>query len=63
MHAVDDNTVNVALQLRDTLVQTVMDNIKIIYQEVGAPLAAVHMAGDEVPHRWVGKSPAANTLR
>jgi N-acetyl-beta-hexosaminidase len=52
----NDNLINAALFY--TFLEKVMDEIKIIYQESGAPLPAIHMAGDEVPHGTWEMSPA-----
>ena len=55
---VSDDVMNVAPPSTYTFLEKVIDEIKNIYQESGAPLPAIHMAGDEVPHGLWERSPA-----
>jgi hexosaminidase len=57
-----DNVMDVALPSTYTFIEKVIDEIVIMYREAGAPLAAIHMAGDEVPHGSWEKSPTANAF-
>jgi hexosaminidase len=57
-----DNVMDVALPSTYTFIERVIDEIKAMHTEAGAPLAAIHMAGDEVPHGSWEKSPTANAF-
>ncbi len=46
----NDNVMDAALPSTYRFVEKVITEIQTIYKEAGAPLTAVHMAGDEVPH-------------
>ena len=57
-----DNVMNVALPSTYRFVEKVIDEIRSMYAEAGAPLTMIHMAGDEVPHGSWERSPAAKAL-
>jgi hexosaminidase len=57
-----DNVMDVALPSTYVFIEKVIDEIMIMHREAGAPLAAIHMAGDEVPHGSWEKSPTANAF-
>jgi hexosaminidase len=58
----DDNVVDVCLDSTYQFVETVIDDIVEIWAEAEAPLAMVHIGGDEVPAGvWAG-SPACRRL-
>lgn len=58
----NDNVMNVALPSVYTFLETVVDEMRGMYQEAGAPLQTVHFGGDEVPAGvWV-KSPVVQKL-
>ncbi|MFT2011345.1 family 20 glycosylhydrolase [Pontibacter sp. 13R65] len=59
----EDNVINVALPSTYAFLEKVVDEIIEIYQEAGAPLATIHMGGDEVPSGVWEKSPAVKTLQ
>jgi len=57
-----DNVINVALSSTYRFMEKVIQEIKAMYQEAGAPLATIHLGGDEVPRGvWMG-SPACQAL-
>lgn len=58
-----DNVMDVTLASTYTFIEKVIDEIKIMHREAGAPLVAIHMAGDEVPHGSWEKSPSANAFK
>lgn len=56
------NVLNVALPSTYRFLEKVIQEIKAMYQEAGAPLATIHLGGDEVPHgAWMG-SPQCQAL-
>lgn len=59
----NDNVIDVSLPSTYTFIATVIDNIKAIYQEAGAPLTEIHFGGDEVPGGVWEKSPAYAALK
>ncbi|MEO8472817.1 MAG: family 20 glycosylhydrolase [Chryseolinea sp.] len=59
----NDNVMNVALPSTYTFIEKVIDELMIMHQKAGAPLSAIHMAGDEVPFGSWGKSPAVAEFR
>ncbi|HEY0273331.1 MAG TPA: family 20 glycosylhydrolase [Chitinophaga sp.] len=58
----NDNVINVALPSTYAFIGKVADEIKAMYREAGAELAAIHMGGDEVPAGVWEKSPACREL-
>ena len=57
-----DNALNVALPSTYRFIEVVFDNLIAYHKEAGAPLLAIHVGGDEVPHgAWVG-SPACQKI-
>jgi hexosaminidase len=52
-----DNVMNVALPSTYAFIEKVIDELMLMHNEAGAPLTAVHMAGDEVPFGSWEKSP------
>ena len=57
-----DNVMNVAFPSSYRFIEKVIDEIRKMHEEAGAPLTIIHMAGDEVPHgSWEG-SPVAQAL-
>ena len=59
----NDNVMNVALPGVYNFVERVVDDLREMYAEAGAPLTSIHMGGDEVPaHVWE-KSPAYLALK
>ncbi|NLU96233.1 family 20 glycosylhydrolase [Chitinophaga sp. Ak27] len=57
-----DNVMNVALPSTYRFLDKVVEELQAMYKEAGAPLAAVHMGGDEVPGGVFEKSPACLAL-
>ncbi|WP_247651875.1 family 20 glycosylhydrolase [Chitinophaga eiseniae] len=57
-----DNVMNVALPSTYHFLDKVVEELQAMYKEAGAPLAAVHMGGDEVPGGVFEKSPACLAL-
>ncbi len=58
----NDNVMNAALPSTYTFIGKVIDEIQSMYKQAGAPLAIIHMGGDEVPEgAWI-KSPAVHDL-
>lgn len=57
-----DNVIDVTLPSTFTFIEKVIDEIKTMHRDAGAPLAAIHMAGDEVPEGSWEKSPNANAF-
>ena len=50
-----DNAINVAMPSTYKFIEVVFDNLIAYHKEAGAPLPAIHVGGDEVPHgAWVG---------
>lgn len=58
----DDNVMNVALPSTYAFLTTVVDDIRKMYQEAGAPLKTIHFGGDEVPAGVWEKSPAVQKV-
>jgi len=58
----NDNVMNVALPSTYTFLEKVVDDIREMYQEAGAPLHTIHFGGDEVPAGVWEKSPAVQSL-
>ena len=57
-----DNALNVALPSTYRFIEVVFDNLIAYHAEAGAPLPAIHVGGDEVPHgAWEG-SPACQKI-
>lgn len=57
-----DNALNVALPSTYRFIEVVFDNLIAYHKQAGAPLPAIHVGGDEVPHgAWVG-SPACQKI-
>ncbi len=52
-----DNVMNVAMPSTYAFIEKVIDEIIQMHKEAGAPLTAIHMAGDEVPFGSWEKSP------
>ena len=52
-----DNVMNVALPSTYVFIEKVIDELMIMHNKAGAPLTAIHMAGDEVPFGSWEKSP------
>ncbi|QMU26754.1 family 20 glycosylhydrolase [Adhaeribacter radiodurans] len=58
----NDNVINVALPSVYNFLEKVVDEVRDMYQEAGAPLQTIHFGGDEVPTGvWV-KSPVVQKL-
>lgn len=58
----NDNVINVALPSVYNFMETVVDEVRDMYQEAGATLQTIHFGGDEVPNGvWV-KSPVVQKL-
>ncbi|MEC5147109.1 family 20 glycosylhydrolase [Chitinophaga sp. 212800010-3] len=62
VQAWNDNVMNVALPSTYRFLDKVVEELQAMYKEAGAPLAAVHMGGDEVPGGVFEKSPACQAL-
>ncbi len=58
----DDNVINVCLDSSYHFLATVVDEIRAMYQEAGAPLTTIHTGGDEVPAGVWKESPACAAL-
>ena len=58
----DDNVINVALPSTYNFMETVVDEIRKMYAEAGAPLQTIHFGGDEVPAGVWERSPAVQNL-
>ncbi|WP_205500065.1 family 20 glycosylhydrolase [Rufibacter psychrotolerans] len=58
----NDNVMNVALPSTYAFIEKVIDEIREMYQEAGAPLQTIHLGGDEVPAGVWEKSPAVAAL-
>ena len=57
-----DNVMNVALPSTYAFMERVVDDLRSMYQEAGAPLKTIHVGGDEVPTGVWTKSPAVQRL-
>ena len=58
----NDNIINVAMPSVYTFLETVVDEVRSMYEEAGAPLTTIHMGGDEVPAGVWEKSPVVQSL-
>jgi hexosaminidase len=58
----DDNVINVAVPSVYTFMERVVDDLRDMYKEAGAPLKTIHFGGDEVPDGVWQKSPAVQKL-
>ncbi len=58
-----DNVMNMALPSTYVFIEKVVDELISMHQNAGAPLTAIHMAGDEVPFGSWEKSPAVEAFR
>ncbi|MDR6783116.1 hexosaminidase [Pedobacter africanus] len=58
----NDNIMNVALPSTYAFLEKVVDEMRAMYTEAGAPLQTIHFGGDEVPAGVWEKSPAVNEL-
>jgi hexosaminidase len=58
----DDNVINVAVPSVYTFMERVVDDLRDMYKEAGAPLKTIHFGGDEVPEGVWEKSPAVQKL-
>ncbi len=54
----NDNVIDVSLPSTYTFIETVINEVKKMYAEAGAPLQTIHFGGDEVPAGVWEKSPA-----
>ena len=59
----NDNVIDVSIPSTYNFVATVVDGIKAIYQEAGAPLTTIHFGGDEVPRGVWEQSPSYLTFK
>ena len=57
-----DNVINVALPSTYAFMERVVDDLRAMYKEAGAPLNTIHVGGDEVPSGVWTKSPAVQRL-
>lgn len=57
-----DNVIDVALPSTYAFMERVVDDLRSMYQEAGAPLKTIHLGGDEVPAGVWTKSPAVARL-
>ena len=57
-----DNVINVALPSTYAFMERVVDDLRAMYNEAGAPLKTIHVGGDEVPSGVWTKSPAVQRL-
>ncbi|GAB2540600.1 family 20 glycosylhydrolase [Spirosoma aerophilum] len=58
----DDNVIDVSLPSTYAFLERVVDDIRSMYQEAGAPLKTIHFGGDEVPGGVWEKSPSVQKL-
>jgi hexosaminidase len=58
-----DNVINVAIPSTYTFLETVVDEILMMYKEAKAPISTIHFGGDEVPAGVWEKSPAFENLK
>lgn len=58
----NDNVMNVALPSVYRFIDKVVSDLQATYREAGAPLASIHMGGDEVPAGVWERSPAVKAL-
>lgn len=57
-----DNVIDVALPSTYVFMERVVDDLRSMYKEAGAPLKTIHLGGDEVPAGVWTKSPAVARL-
>lgn len=57
-----DNVIDVALPSTYAFMERVIDDLRSMYKEAGAPLRTIHVGGDEVPAGVWTKSPAVERL-
>lgn len=58
-----DNALNVALPSTYKFIEVVFDQLIAYHKEAGAPIPAIHVGGDEVPHgAWVGSEPCQKIM-
>lgn len=58
-----DNALNVALPSTYKFIEVVFDQLIAYHKEAGAPIPAIHVGGDEVPHgAWVGSEPCQKII-
>ena len=57
-----DNVIDVALPSTYAFMERVIDDLRGMYKEAGAPLRTIHLGGDEVPAGVWTKSPAVKRL-
>ena len=58
-----DNALNVALPSTYKFIEVVFDQLIAYHNEAGAPIPAIHVGGDEVPHgAWVGSEPCQKIM-
>ncbi|WP_461072120.1 family 20 glycosylhydrolase [Spirosoma horti] len=58
----DDNVIDVSLPSAYTFLERVVDDLRGMYKEAGAPLQTIHFGGDEVPGGVWEKSPSVQKL-
>ncbi|GAB3015903.1 family 20 glycosylhydrolase [Spirosoma pulveris] len=58
----NDNVINVSLPSAYSFMERVVDDLRAMYKEAGAPLKTIHFGGDEVPEGVWQKSPAVQKL-
>ena len=59
----NDNVIDVSLPSTYSFLERVIDDIREMYHQAGAPLKTIHMGGDEVPGGVWERSPAYILLR
>lgn len=59
----NDNVMDPSLPSVYTFMEKVVDELRAMYREAGAPLQTIHMGGDEVPAGVWEKSPAFEALK
>ena len=60
--AYTDNVIAVCKESSYTFIEKIVDELMVMYKEVGAPLNVIHTGGDEVPQGVWEKSPICNEL-
>ncbi|MFD2571575.1 family 20 glycosylhydrolase [Spirosoma soli] len=58
----NDNVIDVSLPSAYAFMERVVDDLRAMYKEAGAPLKTIHFGGDEVPEGVWEKSPSAQKL-
>jgi hexosaminidase len=58
----NDNIIDVSLPSAYTFMERVVDDLRDMYKEAGAPLKTIHFGGDEVPEGVWAKSPSVQKL-